>query len=550
MSESTGPTPTSPPTGATPTSTPTDPTPTSTPTDPTPPPPAAPGATASTTAGPPADKWKAFVAIAIAFVTMVFSMTMVFVALSAIADDFGVTLRAVSWVVIVQSLVISGLMMPMGRVADMVGRRRIHLIGLLLFAAGSICVAVAPTFELMIAARAIMSVGNAMGQSVGTAMLVAVFPPEERGRALGSQTSVVAIGAAMGPIGGGLVLQVLPWEALFLMLVPPLLVAYVAGRRYLDEAVVSASGATTPASSDRPPERAPYDWGGAALSTLAITALVLNVSNPLALRWTSVPMIASWVAMVLLFAAFVRWELGRDAPMLQLRFFARPIFSMAVAARTLGFVGYTAVTFLMPIFLISLRGLGEGATGAVLFLASLGMGLAANQAGRQSDHFGERPIFLVGFTVHVASLVGIALLTPSSPLWLVMTLLFASGSALGLWNVPNGSAILASVPAEHLGVVGAFMNLTRNIGNVVGQAVASAIVVGVMAARGFDVPLSKIASTPGAAAAFLDGYRISYVVVTALSVVALVLALLTRPPRPAPPQPPQPTAPPSAAHNR
>jgi DHA2 family lincomycin resistance protein-like MFS transporter len=228
--------------------------------------------------------------------------------------------------------------------------------------------------------------------------------------------------------------------------------------------------------------------------------------------------------------------------MLQLRFFARPIFSMAVAARTLGFVGYTAVSFLMPIFLISLRGLGEGATGAVLFLASLGMGLAANQAGRQSDRFGERPVFLIGFTVHVAALAGIALLGPSSPLWLVMVLLFASGSALGLWNVPNGSAILASVPAEHLGVVGAFMNLTRNIGNVVGQAVASAIVVGVMAARGFDVPLSKIASTPGAAAAFLDGCRISYVVVTVLSLVALGLALVTRPPRS--------TGPPAAAQSR
>lgn len=470
-----------------------------------------------------ADKWKAFTAIAISFVTMVFSMSMVFVALSAIADDFGVTLRAVSWVVIVQSLVISGLMMPLGRVADIVGRRRVHLIGLVLFAVGSLCVAVAPSFELMLAARAVMSVGNAMGQAVGTAMVVATFPPEERGKALGSQTSVVAIGAAMGPIVGGLVLQVLPWEALFLMLVPPLAIAYVVGARYLDEAVVSGSGPSTGA------ERAGFDWVGAALSTLAITALVLTVSNPLAWRWTSAPVLASALAMVGLFAVFVRWELRQDAPMLQLRFFTRPIFTMAVAARTLGFVGYTAVMFLMPVFLISVRGLGEGTTGAVLFLASLGMGLAANQSGRHADRLGERPIFLAGFTVNVASLLGIALVGRSSPLWIVMVLLFANGTALGLWNVPNGSAILASVPAEHLGVVGAFMNLTRNIGNVVGQALASAIVVGTMATAGFDIPLSRIASTRGAPAAFLRGCRISYAVVCALSLLALVLAWFTRP---------------------
>ena len=470
------------------------------------------------------DRWKAFVAIAISFVTMVFSMTMVFVALSAIADEFDVTLRAVSWVVIVQSLVISGLMLPMGRVADMVGRRRVHLIGLVLFAAGaSVRGRRAPTFGLLIAARALMSVGNAMGQSVGTAMVVAVFPPEERGKALGSQTSVVAIGSAMGPIGAGLILQVLPWQALFLMLIPPLIVAYVVGHRYLDEAVVSSSGGV--AAGDRPD----FDWGGAALSSLAITALVLTVSNPFALSWTSPLMLASAIGMVVLFALFVRWELGQDAPMLQLRFFTRRTFSMAVTSRTFGFVGYTAVAFLMPIFLISVRGFGEGATGAILFLASLGMGLAANQSGRQSDRFGERPVFLTGFAVHLVSLAGIALLGGGSPLWLVMVLLFANGLALGLWNVPNGSAILASVPAEHLGVVGAFMNLTRNIGNVVGQALASAIVVGVMAARGFDVPLSKIASTDGAAAAFVHGARITYVAVTALSAVTLLLALSTRP---------------------
>ncbi|MDH4146960.1 MAG: MFS transporter [Acidimicrobiia bacterium] len=470
-----------------------------------------------------ADHWKAFIAIAISFVTMVFSMTMVFVALAAMADHYGVTLRAISWVVIVQSLVISALMMPLGRVADMVGRRRVHLGGLVLFAFGSVGVAFAPTFALMLVGRVVMSFGNAMTQAVGTAMVVAVFPPDQRGKALGSQTSVVAIGAAMGPIGAGLVLQVLPWQALFLMLIPPLVVAYVAGYKLLDEAQVSASGDAP--SGPRPA----FDWGGAALSALAITAMVLTVSNPFALAWTSPAMVAGAVVIVVLFATFVRWELRQDAPMLELRFFAVPTFSMAVTSRTLGFVGYTAVSFLMPIFLISVRGLREGATGAVLFLASLGMGLAANQSGRYSDRFGERPVFLVGFALNAASLAGIAMLGRTTPLALAMVLLFANGLALGLWNVPNGSAILASVPAQHLGVVGAFMNLTRNIGNVVGQALAAAIVVGVMTARGLDVPLSEIASTAGAAEAFLHGWRVSYGVVTALAVVSLALAVVTRP---------------------
>lgn len=468
---------------------------------------------------------KGFIAIAISFVTMVFSLSMVFVALSAIADDFDVTLRSASWVVIVQSLVLSGLMMPMGRLADMVGRRRVHLIGLLLFAVGSLMVALAPTFGLMLAARAVMSLGNAMGQSVGTAMLVAMFPPEERGKALGSQTSIVAIGAAMGPIGGGFILQVLPWRALFLLLVPPLLLAFVLGRRYLDEAVVSGSGVGGPEVA----RSAGFDWGGAVLSTLAVTVLVLTMSNPFALGWTSAPMLGGITVMFALFTLFIAWELRQSAPMIELRLFAHRTFSIAVTARTLGFIGFTAVSFLMPIYLISVRGLLEGVTGAVLFLSSLGMGLAANVAGRQTDRFGERPVFLLGFIAHAVSLGGIALLGEGAPIAVVMALLLGSGFAFGLWNVPNSSAIFASAPPENLGVVGAFLNLTRNIGNVVGQAVASAVVVGVMTARGFDIPLSKIASTAGAASAFVHGARVTYGIVTLLGVVAAALAWSSRP---------------------
>ena len=170
-------------------------------------------------------KWKAFAAIAIAFTTMVMSMSMVFLALSAIAEDYGVTLRSVTWVVIAQALTISALMMPMGRLADIVGRKKIHLTGLVLFAAGALFTAFAPTFGLLIVARIVMATGNAMGQSVGMAMVISVFPDNERGKAIGSQTTAVAVGGSLGPIIAGLVLQVAPWETLFLMMLPPIMIS-------------------------------------------------------------------------------------------------------------------------------------------------------------------------------------------------------------------------------------------------------------------------------------------------------------------------------------
>jgi len=467
-----------------------------------------------------ARKWQAFGAIAISFVTMVMSMSMVFVALAAIADDFGMTLRAVTWVVIAEALTISALMMPMGRLADIVGWKRIHLTGLMLFAVGALFTALAPTFGLLIAARVVMACGSAMAQSVGTAMVVAIFPTRERGLAIGSQTTAVAIGGSSGPIVGGLVLQVLPWQALFLMLVVPMSIAFVAGYLILDNETMQPRRAAN---------RPPFDWGGAVLSAIAIVLLVIAINNPRRDPWISPAILGSLATVAVLLAVFVSWEMRSRSPMLELRLFRNEVFSLAVAARLLGFMAATATRFLMPIYLISLRGLEEAAAGGVLFLTSLGMGIAAQAAGRLSDRFGSRPFSVAGLAVFVGTSLPMAFLTAETPITVVMALLLVNGLGMGLWNVPNNSVIMGSVPASALGVVGAFTNLTRNVGNVTGQAIASGVVVAVMAANGFDIPLSRIAGTPGAGAAFIDGWRAAYLLVTAYSAIGLALAIRTKP---------------------
>ena len=464
----------------------------------------------------------AFAAIGVSFVTQVASQSMVFVALSPIADDFGVTLRAASWVVVAQALTISALMMPMGRLADIVGWRRVHLAGLLLFGGGAACVALAPTFGLLILARVVMAAGNSMGQSVGTAMVVSVFPPEERGTAIGSQTTAVSIGGASGPVVGGLILQALPWEAMFWLLLVPIGAAFAAGWFVLDDERLRQ-----PREATRPP----FDYAGAALSAAAIAVLVVTINNPLALGWASPPILGGLAASALLIAAFMRRELTCRAPMLDLRMFAHRVFSMAVAARFLGFLGATVTLLLTPIYLISLRGLEAAAAGGVLFLMFLGMGTAAQASGRLSDRFGPRPFAVLGFAGMTAVALAMSFLGGEAGLWLVMALLFANGLAMGCWNVPNNAVIMGAVPASRLGVVGALSNLTRNVGNVTGQAVAAGVVVAVMTARGFDVPLGELGSTAGAGAAFLEGWRAIYLLAAAFLLSALALTFVSRPGR-------------------
>ncbi|MCX8278087.1 MAG: MFS transporter [Dehalococcoidia bacterium] len=469
------------------------------------------------------NKWKAFTAIGIAFFTMVASMGMVFIALAQIADTFNVTLRNASWVVIVQGLAISAFMMPMGRLADIIGRKKIHLIGLVLFASGSVFTALAPTFALLIAARILTAIGNAMGQSVGTAMVLSVFPANERGKAIGAVTTSVAIGGAVGPVIAGVVLQFMPWQSLFLMLTIPIGIAFIAGYFILDENVVSLQR--------RGPKPA-FDWVGAIVSGVAITVVVILINNPFGVAIVSPMILGGFASAAALFAVFVWWELNSDSPMLDLRMFKNLVFTMAIATRFLGFLGTTTIRFLMPIYLISLRDIQEAAAGAIIFITSLGMATAASTSGRMGDRIGERPFTVVGFAMLVATAIAFMVFSAETPVWIVMVVLLVNGVAMGLWGVPNNSIILGSVPKESFGVVGALTNLTRNVGNVAGQAIASAVVVGVMVADGFDIPLSKITGNEPASDSFMSGWKFAYMLVTVFSLMGLVLAIFTKTKRP------------------
>jgi MFS family permease len=453
---------------------------------------------------------------------MVASQGMVFLALAQIAESFGVTLRSASWIVIVQGLTISAFMLPMGRMADIIGRKKVHLIGLVLFAGGSVFTAFAPSFGLLILARIIAAIGNSMGQSVGTAMILSVFPARERGKAIGAQTTSVAVGGATGPVIAGVVLQFLPWQALFLMLTAPIGIAFIAGYFILDEKIVSQQrGGVRPA----------FDWTGAIVSALTVVIVVVLINNPFGVPIVSPLILGGTASAIALFGFFVWWELKSDSPMLELRMFKNPIFSMAVVTRFLGFLGTTTVRFLMPIYLISLRDIQEAAAGGILFLTSLGMAAAASSSGRLGDRIGERPFTVVGFLMLIFTAVAFVFFTSETALWIVMVVLLLNGLAMGLWGVPNNSTILGSVPAESLGVVGAFTNLTRNVGNVAGQAVASAVVVGVMVADGFDIPLNEITGDKAASQSFMNGWKLAYILVTVFSLAGLALAILTKPRR-------------------
>lgn len=452
--------------------------------------------------------------MAISYVTIVLATTMSFLVLSAIAEEFDVSLRAVGWVVIVEALIVSALVLPLGAMADALGRRRVMLAGMSIFALGSLFTGLAPSFALLIAARVVMALGNALVQSIGTGILVAAFPAEERGLALGAQTSAVAVGSAAGPLLGGFALEVVSWDGLFLLLVVPSLLG------------VGAIAKLIPADvAVDPDDRSPIDHLGGLLAALAITGLVVTINNPFAFDWLSLPTFGFALATTLVLAAFVTWELRSPEPMLDLRLFGISAFRHASLVRVFGFIGSTAPLLLMPIYLLSLREISESTVGLILFLYAVGMGVTAQISGRLYDTIGPRRPSVVGLILQIAVCLGYAWVGDSTSLILLTTLTLALGVGVALWNVPNNSAILGATPADSLGVGGAFTNVTRTIGTVLGQALAAGLVVAVMTSQGFDIPLADLTETLGADGAFLDGWRIAFLGATGFSAAGLAAAI-------------------------
>ena len=465
--------------------------------------------------------WKVFWTVAIALFAMVMDFSIVFLALSSIADEFDVTLRAVTWVAIASSLTMSAFMLPLGRVSDITGRKRFHILGMMLFVFGALLVYFASNLQMLILARVVMSLGSAMGQAVVFAIIVGVFPSSERGKALGMITATVAIGTAAGPIVAGPVIQEWGWRSIFLVTALPTIAGIFAAFVVLEDSKI---GSETRSLDAR------FDWLGSIFSATALSLLILTVSNPFAFEWISLQIIAGFLVSLVLLVVLVRWELRIPDPMLNLGFFKNSTFSWSTSTRLLGFIGGSATFFLMPIFVQSFMGYDQRSAGMIMFVGALGMGLASQFSGRLSDKYGFRKFTFIGLGFLVITNVWFSFFLKDSSLVIVMSVLFLNGLGMGLWMAPNMSATLSTVGRGDYGSMSAFLNLVRNVGSVIGQALTAAIIAGIMLSRGAEVQLDQLSDSdnPAVTDAFLAGWSLTFRVLAIVTIIALICAVRTR----------------------
>ena len=447
------------------------------------------------------------------------------VALPVVSRHFGSSATEASWTVLSYLLVNTALILVFGRVADLVGRRRLYLLGLATLSLAGLACGLAPDAGWLIACRAAQAVGAAALLCNITALLTDAFAGPLLSTALGLNVSIAAGAQVLGPVLGGGLVALFGWRAVFWFNVP-----------------IGALGLLRARSTLRPDPavsaRERFDVLGAALSTLALGGLVLALSEGGALGWTSRPVLVGTALVTVLAPLFVVTERRRPAPMLDLRLFADRDRSLAYVALLLMAVARFAVVLLVALYLQAAAGLSAFRAGLQVVPLALGMALVSPLAGRLARRYSARLLSSGGMLLSAAGLLGLAaLVAPGMDRWLLALCLLAVGAGTGMFMTPNTSAIMASVGAGQRGVANGLRQGMQNAGYVVSTALALAIVtMPLPAADKRAAYAGRLAAlSPHLLGAFTGGCRVALLVLAGACLVgtACSLSRRARAPRPA-----------------
>ena len=467
--------------------------------------------------GSPYYKWFVFAAVGLGSFTGVMTFGTVNVALPTIAGYFETDLPSVQWVVIAQALTISVLLLPMGRLSDMLGRKQVYIAGLLLLMGASVFAASSSSILMLVASRIVQGTGAAMTQGTGMAMITSVFPDEERGKGIGTHMSVIGAGGMAGPVIGGFLVSAFGWRSVFLVNLPLATVALAGALLLMDQRLFF-----------RERRGVKFDWPGAALSTAALVTFLLLMTNGYRLGWTSAPIAAASVAFVSLLVGFIWWGLRAEAPMLDLRLFRRRVFSMGVLARFISFLSVASVRFIMPFYLQGILGYKPSQVGLIMLPTAIAMTIMGPISGRLSDRYGYRAFNVAGLMLASVGIFTISRVSETTPLAVIIGAMVVQSAGTGLFGSPNSASIFASAEGNRHGVVSALLSLVRNSANVTSVAVATAVVTATMVSMGYTPDLGAIGGgeSQGMQRSFVSGMNVLYLAMGCLLLVGVAVSFL------------------------
>ncbi len=387
--------------------------------------------------------------------------TILNVAIPTLVRDLGASNSQLQWIVDSYTLVFACLLLTAGSLSDKYGRRSALAVGLVIFGTGSLMSAFAGSANVLISTRALMGLGGALIMPSTLSILTNVFPAEERGRAIGIWAGVSGLGIGIGPVVGGWLLTHFWWGSVFLVNVPVVIFALIAGRLII------------PNSRDRSAPR--LDPVGAVLSIVGLFALVYGIIEAPSNGWTDPNILVAFGAAVAVLGAFVVWELRSDHPMLNLEFFENPRFTAANISITLVFFALFGSLFFLTQYLQFVLGYSALQAGYRVAPIALVLIVVSPITGRLVNRLGNKVLVTFGMAVVAFGLWFMSTLTIASGYGHVLFAIMVLGTGMSLAMTPATESIMGSLPLAKAGVGSAMNDTTRQIGGALGVAILGSI---------------------------------------------------------------------------
>lgn len=384
--------------------------------------------------------------------------SMLNISLPVIADFFRANLGLVSRLPLAYLLVVTSTVLLFGKLGDIVSFRRIFILGLIVFLAGTFLCGIAPTLNILIALRIFQCLGEAMFSPIGIAIVTTLLPDSVKGKALGVMATAQGLGFCLGPILGGFINDHLGWRNIFFVNIPIGILTIIAALKIIP-------------SKQPVPESRRVDIIGAALVFISLSALIYALNSIAKLGLKNSVVISCFAVSLIAFAGFVLWERKESCPILDLSLFKNKDFAFATGSAFCIVFVYMGLIFLLPFYLTLVRNIDIVHAGILLMVPALMVVISAPIAGRVSDKIGSRLISTLGAGLTTLAFFMFSLLAPATPVMYMMPSLILAGVAIGCFLPANNKLVMVHAPADRQGMVSAVYKIVMSTGGVFGIAI-------------------------------------------------------------------------------
>jgi EmrB/QacA subfamily drug resistance transporter len=451
------------------------------------------------THAPATDKRIVLLVAAVASFLTPFMGSSINIALPSIGAEFSTDAVTLSWVITAYFLAAAVFLVPMGRLADIKGRKRVFLSGMIGYTIVSFLCGLASSETMLIVLRAFQGFTDALMFGTGVAIVTSVYPPEQRGRALGVTVAAVYSGGALGPFIGGVMTQAFGWRSIFYL-------TTVLGLVAVGLTLWKMRGEWAEARGQK------MDIIGSALYGVALIGIMLG--------FRVLPSLSgAWLILGggVFLAGFVLRETRVGYPVLDISLFrGNPVFAFSNLAALINYAATFALGFLLSLFLQYVKGLSPRDAGILMLSQPVMMAIISPLAGRISDRVEPRIVATIGMTMSTAGLVFLSFMGSASPLGLIIGILVLCGVGFGLFSSPNTSAIMGSVQRRHYAVASATTGVMRLVGQMLSMGIAALIIATIV---------GEVEITPERYPAFLDAFRLGFRIFAGLCCIGMIASL-------------------------